>query len=165
MAFDVKYSLTPRTEGYMIYKRTYTANTDCIRGRLIDEKKGSRQVRKRRKKGEKRADAAVLEQPGLLWQSAEPSETHCQDQGKWSKALQQRNRYRARRGGRRRRQGSFPQWQFLMKVSNTEQIKHSSEPVCIWTVQTQHLLLFPPSSGTQLASPTRLIETTVCWFH
>ncbi len=78
VVFDVKYSLMPRTEGYMVYNRTNTAETDCRRARFIDEK-----GKKKKKKTERSADAAVLEQPERLRQSAEPSETtHCQDQGK-----------------------------------------------------------------------------------
>lgn len=67
VVFDVKYSLMPRTEGYIVCNRAATAKTDCRRGRFIDEKRmQAGEKKKKKKQTERRADAAVLEQPERL---------------------------------------------------------------------------------------------------
>lgn len=104
-AFDVKHSLVPGTESYTVYNRT-----NILQRQTAGEEGFIDGEKKEKKNGEELRVEQMLQQPERLWQSAEASETtHCRDQGGRSKAVQQRHRYRVRRGRcSRRRVSEFP---------------------------------------------------------
>lgn len=142
-----------------------TAKTDSRIGKCIDEKMEAGLWEKKGENGkkgaERRSDAALLEQPERYWQSAED--------WNWNNVLSRSRKVKQSKGtdiesGWEEVVG----WEWVSPPKNSWRWVTKSKPSTRLSQspsKPSKLLLFPPSNGTQLDSPIRLIGTTACCFQ